>query len=75
VPFYDPVTEGSDIAKAIANLSPSDSRLLMWRFDVGLTTKEIAKILGKKEGTVTRAITRAKERLAKELEKEGVSIK
>ena len=39
------------------------------RYEMGFTTREIARMLGKKEGAVARAITRAKDRLRIELEK------
>lgn len=70
----DPITEGTAIAKAIANLPFADRRLLLLRFDMGFTTKEIAKMLGKTESAVTRAITRAKDKLRIELKKEGVEV-
>ncbi len=57
------------LTEAIANL-PADYRaLILMRYDMGFTTREIAKMLGKKEGAVARTITRAKERLRAELEK------
>ena len=64
-----PQDEPLGLSDAIAGL-PADYRaLLMLKFHLGLTTREIAHMLGKKEGTVTRSLTRAKDRLALELEK------
>ena len=73
-PHNDPVLEGTAIARAIANLPFTDRRLLLLRFDMGFTTKEIAKMLAKTESAVTRAITRAKDKLRAELKKEGVEV-
>lgn len=70
----DPITEGTAIARAIANLPFESRRLLLLRFDLGFTTKEIAKMLNKTESAVTRAITRAKDKLRVELKKEGVEV-
>lgn len=64
----DPITEG------IANLPFTDRRLLLLRFDMGFSAKEIAGLLGKNESAVTRAITRAKDKLRIELRKEGVEV-
>ena len=64
-----PQSDGIGLSEAIARL-PADYRsILLLRFHMGYTTREIAKMTGKKEGTVTRTITRAKDRLAKELDK------
>lgn len=61
--------EPTGLTEAIANL-PADYRaVILLRYDMGFTTREIAKMLDKKEAAVTRTITRAKERLARELEK------
>ena len=69
VGYSTPQTEGIGLSEAIARL-PADYRsILLLRFHMGYTTREIAKMTGKKEGTVTRTITRAKDRLAKELGK------
>lgn len=70
----DPITEGTAIARAIANLPFESRRLLLLRFDMGFTTREIAKMLDKTESAVTRAITRAKDKLRIELKKEGVEV-
>ena len=64
-----PKSEGIGLSEAIVRL-PADYRsVLMLRFHMGYTTREIARMTGKKEGTVTRTITRSKDRLAKELDK------
>ena len=73
-PHTDPVLEGTAIARAITNLPFTDRRLLLLRFDMGFTTKEIARMLDKTESAVTRAITRAKDKLRAELKKEGVEV-
>ena len=72
--YDDPITEGTAIARAIANLPFESRRLLLLRFDMGFTTKEIAKMLDRTESAVTRAITRAKDKLRIELKKEGVEV-
>jgi len=64
-----PPNEGVGLSEAIARLPADQRALLLLRFHMGYTTREIARMAGKKEGSVTRTITRAKDRLAKELEK------
>ena len=64
-----PGHEGNGLTEAIANLPAEYRSVILMRYDMGFTTREIAGMLGKKEGTVTRTITRAKERLAREMEK------
>ena len=57
------------LSEAIAAL-PGDYRsVILLRFHMGFTTQEIARMLGKKESAVAKTITRAKERLSRELEK------
>lgn len=65
-----PAPQGSEIglAEAIARLPAEYRSVILLRYDMGFSTREIAKMLGKKEGTVTRTITRAKDRLARELD-------
>lgn len=61
-------SENIGLEEAIERLSPEYRSVILLRFHFGFTTREIAKMLGKKEGTVTRTITRAKVKLSKELE-------
>ena len=43
-------------------------------FVLDIPVKKLAPLLGKKEDAVYKLINRARERLAKELEKEGIEI-
>ncbi|MBQ9925965.1 MAG: sigma-70 family RNA polymerase sigma factor [Clostridia bacterium] len=61
--------EAVGLNEAIACLPADDRALILMRYEMGFTTREIARMLGKKEGAVARAITRAKDRLRIELEK------
>lgn len=63
-----PHGEGIGLDEAISRLPAEYRTVILLRFQMGYTTREVAQMLGKKEGTVTRTITRAKARLAKELE-------
>ena len=63
-----PHGEGVGLDEAIRRLPPEYRTVILLRFQMGYTTREIARMLGKKEGTVTRTITRAKTKLAEELE-------
>ncbi len=62
------LSEDSGLDVAIARLPAEYRSVILLRFQMGYTTREIARMTGKKEGTVTRTITRAKTKLAKELE-------
>ena len=48
--------------------------VLLLRFAEGYTNREIAQLLGRTPGAVGVLISRAREALRKELEKEGYSI-
>ncbi len=61
-------SEGVGLREAISRLPSEYRTVILLRFQMGYTAREIARMLDKKEGTVTRTITRAKARLAKELE-------
>ena len=60
--------EGIGLDVAIARLPAEYRSVILLRYHMGYTAREIARMTGKKEGAVTRTITRAKTRLAKELE-------
>jgi len=68
--FHIPAHKGEELGLdvAIARLPAEYRAVILLRFQMGYTTREIARMTGKKEGTVTRTITRAKTRLAQELE-------
>lgn len=68
--IHIPAHKGEDIGLdvAIARLPAEYRSVILLRYHMGYTAREIARMTGKKEGTVTRTITRAKTRLAKELE-------
>ena len=70
----DSALEGSAVAKAIASLPAEYRDVLLLRFDMDIPVKKLAPLLGKKEDAVYKLINRARERLAKELEKEGIEI-
>ena len=61
-------SEGVGLREAISRLPAEYRTVILLRFQMGYTTREIARMLDKKEGTVARTITRAKARLAQELE-------
>lgn len=63
-----PMPGDSGLADAMAQLPSNYREALLLRFDCGFSTKEMAEILGMKQGSVQKLIWRAKEALAKHLE-------
>ena len=62
------------VADAIVRLSATHREVLLMRFDIGLTNREIAKLLDITESGVRKLLGRAKRELQSELQKDGVHI-
>lgn len=62
------------IADAIVRLNANHREVLLMRYDVGLTNREIAELLGITESGVRKLLGRAKSKLKSELQKDGVII-
>ena len=52
---------------ALQRLRPSDRQVVVWRVELGFTTAEIARRLGKTEGAAAMTVSRALARLAAEM--------
>lgn len=59
------------LADAMARLPARYREALLLRFDCGFSTKEMAEILDMKQDSVQKLIWRAREALAKQLERDG----
>lgn len=62
------------VADALARLPAHYREVLLMRYDNGLTTREIAKLLDITESGVRKMLGRAKRELRSELQKDGVAI-
>ncbi len=69
-----PVPGDHGLADALSRLSPHYREVLLMRYDNGLTSREIAKLLDISESGVRKLLGRAKQKLREELEKEGVVL-
>lgn len=69
-----PPPEDLGIADAMARLSANHREILLMRYDIGLTNREIAKLLDITESGVRKLLGRAKRELRSELQKDGVQI-
>lgn len=69
-----PVPGDHSLADAIARLPAHYREVLLMRYDNGLTTREIAKLLDITESGVRKMLGRAKRELRSELQKDGVAI-
>lgn len=56
---------------ALTRLRPSDRQVVVWRLELGYTSKEIATRLGKSDTAAAMTVSRAMSRLAKELHMKG----
>ena len=63
---------GIGLGDVFAILSPDDREVLLLRYDMGFQVKEIAKMQGRSQNAVTKAIIRAKKHLAQLLDEEGI---
>ncbi|MBQ5813534.1 MAG: sigma-70 region 4 domain-containing protein, partial [Clostridia bacterium] len=63
---------GLGLGDVFAILSPDDREVLLLRYDMGFQVKEIAKMQGRSQNAVTKAIIRAKKHLAQLLDEEGI---
>ena len=66
--------ESNTIAGVIASLPAGYREVLLWRYDLGLTVREIAEAGEKTEAAVEKMIQRAKARLKIELAKEDIYV-
>ena len=66
--------ERIDLTEIMGRLREDYRSVLLLRFAEGYTNREIAQLLGRTPGAVGVLISRAREALRKELEKEGYSI-
>lgn len=62
------------IADVIVRLAANHREVLLMRYDIGLTNREIAILLGITESGVRKLLGRAKRELRSELQKDGVLI-
>lgn len=69
-----PIPGNHGLADAMARLPAHYREVLLMRYDNGLTTREIAKILDITESGVRKLLGRAKRVLQDELKKDGVAI-
>lgn len=69
-----PVPGDHGLADAMSRLPAHYREVLLMRYDNGLTTREIAKILDITESGVRKLLGRAKRVLQDELKKDGVAI-
>ena len=63
--------ERSVVSGAISKLSPKDRELILLYYYQELDAREIASILGKKENTILKRLSRARARLKEQLQEEG----
>lgn len=64
-----------ELTQALMRLSEEDRTLLQLRYYMDLTPAGIARVLGRSPGAVRTALSRARGRLLKEMEKERPSFK
>ena len=69
-----PPTGHSVLADALLRLRAQDREVLLLRYALGYSAREIAKLLGMEHEAVRKRILRAKHALQAELEQEGVTI-
>ncbi len=69
-----PEDDALSVRNAFDRLLQDERDLLMYRFELGLTAEEIARVLGKKKGAVQKGISRAKDALKKALKEEGIDV-
>lgn len=70
-----PEPEERELDDALGKLKPKDRTLLHLYYYQELSTREIAELLGRKEGTVRTQLTRARQRLGTILKGEGYNEK
>lgn len=66
--------DGGGLAAAIAKLNERYRAVILLHYVSGYSTKEMAKMLDMKVGTMQKTLYRAKEALRKKLEEEGISV-
>jgi RNA polymerase sigma-70 factor (ECF subfamily) len=62
----------SDIARAMAELSPRDRQMLWLAYVEGASHQEIAKVLGLRAASIRSMLSRARQRIALQLTKRGL---
>ncbi len=68
-----PRSGDGSLAAAIASLPPRWREVILLRYDSGYTSAEVAKMLGQSAASVQKLEQRAKARLKKILEEEGIT--
>ena len=61
---------GSDLARAMSRLPARYREVLLLRFDMGYSTRELSRLFGMTQGAVQKLIWRAREALRQHLAKE-----
>lgn len=69
-----PWEEANPVAAAIARLPDRYRDVIFLKYDYGLSNREIADALSLTEGNVRQLLSRAKRKLAKALEEQGVTF-
>ena len=69
--YQPPPSEGCGLFEAMDMLTDRYRKVLILHYAQGYDTSEIAELLGMKRGTVQKLLWRAKEQLAKKLEKQS----
>ncbi len=69
-----PAPSDNALASAMAKLPAQYRQALLMRYDNGLTVREIGKLLSISESGVRKLLSRAKQALSVQLEKEGVTL-
>lgn len=72
--IHSPPPDISPVAVAIASLPGECRRLILLKYDVGLTMPELCRLLGKSPTAIYKTISRAKKKLAEELRKVDIYV-
>ena len=62
------ITDGSELAQAMARLPARYRQVLLLRYDIGYSTRELAKLFSMTEMTTQKLLWRAKRALENELQ-------
>lgn len=65
-----PIPGGSDLARALSRLPARYREVLLLRFDMGYSTRELSRLFGMTQSAVQKLIWRAREALRQQLAKE-----
>lgn len=72
--IFIPMAEDTGLSAALSRLPARYRQVLLLRFDIGLSVREIARTLELTQSNVQKLIWRAKQFLRKELEKEDITL-